>query len=348
MFAAMTVDTLSLPTVHNAYGLLTLQLAANRGIDRELLLEGIGISAALLHKPEGRITLRQWGRLIARTLKLTGQPGIGYEFGMRNNLTSHGIFGYGLLSRATVREAFEFGSRFHPLTTVACGMRHYADRGQAVLQLIECVPYGSVRQSVIEMSLVSWWHTLVQSFGGIQPQFEIWFEWPEPAYYAMYRDQLPPVRFGTGVNELRCPAALLDKPLTTSNPVTAPQILAQCERELSLLQPSGDCLTRVRAALLSKPGEYPGLDEVAERLCTSSRTLKRRLQQQGANFQQLLDEVRHREAVRLLENPTLSVEEIANRVGYSSSANFTRAFRKWVGNTPGAFRTEMRRQQRTQ
>jgi len=107
----------------------------------------------------------------------------------------------------------------------------------------------------------------------------------------------------------------------------------------------GDCLAQVRAVLLGKSGEYPSLEQVAGRLCTSSRTLKRRLQRQGASFQQLLDEVRHREAVRLLENPSLSVEEVASRIGYSSSANFTRAFRKWVGNTPGAFRVQLRTQQ---
>lgn len=340
----MTADALATPSVYNAYALLTLQLAESRGAAREQLLDGLGIAPDLLLQPEGRITLRQWGQLIARTLKLTRQPGISYEFGLRNNLTTHGIFGYGLLSRPTVREVFEFSARFHALTTVAFGMRYFIEGDEAVLEVTERIPYGTLRQSSMEMCLISWWHTLVQSFSPLQPPIEMWFEWNEPPYHASYRERLPPTRFGTGVNQLRCPVAFLDHRLSTANTVTAQLLTTQCERELSLLQSSGVSLARVRAALVSRPGEYPGLDEVAKRLCTSSRTLKRRLQQQGVSFQQLLDEVRQREAVRLLENPTLSVEEVANRIGYSSSANFTRAFRKWLGNTPGAYRVGQRAQ----
>ncbi|HSW14571.1 MAG TPA: AraC family transcriptional regulator ligand-binding domain-containing protein [Solimonas sp.] len=334
----MTSDALTNPTVHIAYAQLTIQLALARGVRRELLLEGLDIDPAELQRPGGRLTLRQWGRLIARALKLTRHPGIAYEFGLRNNLTTHGIFGYGLLSSATVRDAFEFSTRFAPLTTVAFGMRWFIEGDQAVLRLTERIPFGSVRQASIEMCLVSWWHTLMQSFEALQPQFEMRFEWPEPPHFRAFRDRLPPLRFAAGVNELRCPVALLDRRIGTANEMTARMVAGQCERELAQMAGSGNCLERVRAALVAEHGEYPGLEAVACRLCTSTRTLKRRLHALGYSFQQLLDEVRHREAMRLLANPALSVEDIAGMVGYSSSANFTRAFRKWQGATPGAFR----------
>lgn len=338
----MSLDALSNPTVHVAYAELTIQLAGAHGVGRELLLEGLEIDLADLQRSGGRMPLRQWGRLIARALKLTQHPGLGYEFGLRNNLTAHGIFGYGLLSSATVREAFEYSTRYAPLTTIAFGMRWFVDGDQAVLCLTERIAFGSVRQTSIEMCLVSWWHTLMQSFEALQPQFEMRFEWAEPPHYRAWRDRLPPVRFNAGANELRCPLALLERRIGTANETTARMVAAQCERELAQMSSSGLCLERVRAALEAKHGEYPALDTVARRLCTSTRTLKRRLHALGYSFQQLLDEVRHREALRLLANPALSVEDIASLVGYSSSANFTRAFRKWQGTSPGAYRTRPR------
>ena len=66
------------------------------------------------------------------------------------------------------------------------------------------------------------------------------------------------------------------------------------------------------------------LEQVAERLFMSSRTLKRRLQQTGLGFQQLLDEARKRDAIKLLQNTSLTIEQIALRLGYTDPANFTR------------------------
>ncbi|AXQ30642.1 AraC family transcriptional regulator [Solimonas sp. K1W22B-7] len=95
---------------------------------------------------------------------------------------------------------------------------------------------------------------------------------------------------------------------------------------------------RVRTALEAQQGDYPTLQQVAARLCVSARTLKRRLKQIGSSYRQLLDAVRLVHAMELLQRTGLSLEAIALRLGYSSSANFSRAFRRWTGMPPGHFR----------
>ena len=70
----------------------------------------------------------------------------------------------------------------------------------------------------------------------------------------------------------------------------------------------------------------------------SSRTLKRRLQQVGLGYQQLLDEARKRDAIKLIQNTHLTIEQIAQHLGYTDAANFTRAFKKWTGDTPSRYR----------
>lgn len=95
----------------------------------------------------------------------------------------------------------------------------------------------------------------------------------------------------------------------------------------------------ISRALESAEGNYPSLKHMASRLCLSPRTLKRRLRGQGLSFRDLLDGARYRVALRLMRDRALGLEDIATQLGYSSVANFARAFRRWTGQPPGLFRT---------
>lgn len=81
---------------------------------------------------------------------------------------------------------------------------------------------------------------------------------------------------------------------------------------------------------------------MAARLHMSASTLKRRLQNEGFSFNMLLDEARHRDAVHLLDNTALRIEDIGARLGFQNTANFTRAFKQWSGITPSAWRQQAR------
>ena len=84
-------------------------------------------------------------------------------------------------------------------------------------------------------------------------------------------------------------------------------------------------------------GHAPTLDEMAEALGTSGRTLRRRLQSEGQTFHGLLDEVRLAVAKRHIEARTLSLPELAFLLGFSEASAFHRAFRRWTGTTPQSY-----------
>jgi AraC-like DNA-binding protein len=273
-------------------------------------------------------------------LQLTGEPALGYEFGLRNHLTTHGFYGFGVMSQPTVGDAIEFALRFSVLRMPGWELRSFTDGTQAVLEARETVPYGILRQYALDMMLVSLFNSF-QPFMSAQGRVELWFDCPEPGYYARYRERLPPARFAMGANQIRFPAKHLGHPLVTANAVTARLVARECERELALLGHTENLLERVRATLVNEQGQYPKLETVAARLYMTGRTLKRRLHAHGIHYRQLLDEARRRDSLRLLEDPTLSLEEIAHRLGYSAPANFSRAFHKWTGATPGTFRENL-------
>ena len=71
----------------------------------------------------------------------------------------------------------------------------------------------------------------------------------------------------------------------------------------------------------------------------SPRTLKRRLAEENTTFSAIRDDVRRQRALLLLDDRRLSIGEVATRLGYTELPNFTRAFRKWTGVTPAAYRS---------
>jgi AraC-like DNA-binding protein len=85
--------------------------------------------------------------------------------------------------------------------------------------------------------------------------------------------------------------------------------------------------------------EMPTLNDIAARLYMSSQTLRRQLATVGINFQKLKNELRCDVAMDLLKFPELSIEEVSEKVGFSEQSTFYRAFKKWTGTTPGAYRT---------
>ena len=90
-------------------------------------------------------------------------------------------------------------------------------------------------------------------------------------------------------------------------------------------------------------GSYPSLTEVSSRLCLSTRTLKRRLRERRTSFRKIVASKRMTHAADLLAGSTLSLGLVAESTGYSSKANFARAFRRWSGLTPTAFRRRMQK-----
>ncbi len=97
---------------------------------------------------------------------------------------------------------------------------------------------------------------------------------------------------------------------------------------------------QVRQLIVARPGYFPDIDYVAEKLNMTSRTLRRRLAAEGSSYQQILGEVRYQLAREYLGTSTLPLEEIAVLLGYSAPGNFTHAFKRWHGTSPRQYRQE--------
>lgn len=114
--------------------------------------------------------------------------------------------------------------------------------------------------------------------------------------------------------------------------------------QLKLAQPGDSSLERALRARLRDALAQGRADasRMAELLGVSERTLQRRLADIGRSFSDVVEEFRREEAARLLAAPGLHLVDVASRLGYAEQTSFTRAFRRWTGVTPGAWRTGQR------
>ena len=98
----------------------------------------------------------------------------------------------------------------------------------------------------------------------------------------------------------------------------------------------------IKEACLNRMDDLPRAEQMAEQLHLSTRTLHRRLVDAGTSYQAIIDGIRERLAIEFLERTDLSVDEIAERSGFSDVSNFRKAFKKWTGQTPAYFRDRVR------
>lgn len=166
-------------------------------------------------------------------------------------------------------------------------------------------------------------------------------ELPHPApsdRSAARRTFAAPVRYGSEYASLGLPTAQLDRPSASADPGLMSILLEY--GALLLEQVPGDSAfhLRVRHQVATVFPEALSLDEAARGLGVSARTLRRKLARQGRTYKSVVDDVRHETTVRLLRDHGLSLEEVAERVGFTSAGTLARAFRRWAGVSPAQFR----------
>jgi AraC-like DNA-binding protein len=148
------------------------------------------------------------------------------------------------------------------------------------------------------------------------------------------------VRLGARIGTLSLPASDLELPFATFNP----SLLAVLDPALQAEQSMGsavcaDAVASVRHVLRRRLGDGEiSLRHVTDELGVSARTLQRQLSEAGTSFTELLQDTRRERALFYLRQSDLSLSEIAFLLGFDTPSSFFRAFGRWTGQTPGAFR----------
>lgn len=154
-----------------------------------------------------------------------------------------------------------------------------------------------------------------------------------------------PVRFGAEDNAMVVDAAALALPMPSADPAMFAFFDREASRRLSEqwaarpgVSEGRSTREQVRAVVeVALPEGVPSVEAIAARLELSPRTLQRRLHDEGSSLRKLVDALRHELALRHLAGG-VSIAEVSFLLGFSEPSAFHRAFRRWTGSTPRAWR----------
>ncbi len=321
-----------------------VQLVRRWNVTADEMLSPVGLSETAVQDPHGRLPVEMFGTLLERARSLTGEPGLGFYLGLQKRVSMYGYLGFAAMSAGSLGEALEIFVRFTPTLTTSISLRLHVEGGMASLFIEEHFDLGASRDIAL-INLTVGMREVGRALTGRNLDGDhVDIALAEPSYLHRFKHLVPNTRWNQPITRVVFDAALLDLPLAQADRVAVKLARDQCERALDALGYDGDFVERVRRSVSnaeSAPG-FRSLDDVAARLAVSPCTLKRRLAAQGLSFSSLVDRERREKALILLESPKLSLDQVATRLGYSTVTNFVRAFHRWTGGTPAAYRRERR------
>lgn len=317
---------------------LLVSYGKERGFRGSDLLVGTGLDESLLADRSTEITGEQELAVIGNLVAALGdEPGEGYALGLRYQAAAHGVFGFVLMSCATVREGIEAGTRFFDLTFAFSRAALRYDDAEVAFCLDDGAVPADVRGFLFERDvsgILAHW----AAFWGAPSEVrrvevtECLFDRVAP----VLRRHGWPVVPTRGAHAVVVDAAAVDRPMATSSPETAAVLLRECADLLEHRRSRSGLGSEVRDMLLATAGAGLTQEEVARRMGMSVRTLRRRLEGEGTSYRAVVAETYGGVAEELL-GAGLPVERVAQRLGYSDASSFTVAFKRWTGRTPGRF-----------
>jgi AraC-like DNA-binding protein len=310
-------------------------LIRSLGADPAPIIAGAGLAPGALDDPANRIPYECFARLLSEAAAHTGCPHFGLLAGGAWHLPDLGITGELIRHSPTVGQGlaeFIVHNYLNSAGGVAFLVRRegFVDFGYAIH-----IHVAASTAAIYDGVMAAGANILRDLRGREWSPSEVLLPRAKPADTAPYRRYFQaPVRFGSEYAALRFPEDVLEEAVEGADPAQLRRARVQVDavRKETLVHMASRAL---RTLLLH--GKSSG-DDVAQALALHRRTLNRRLSAEGTTFQQVLDRVRFAVAKQLLGDSKLAIREIAAVLGYSDYVSFTRAFRRWSGTTPGAWR----------
>lgn len=308
------------------------------GFDPRALFAEAGFDAELLRDPESTIPFGQAGALLAHCIERSGRPDLVLLVAQRCDASTLGIVGL------LLRHSPDVGSAWR----TAIERLHLHDRG-AVITLQVSGAFAMLDYNIYQRDIPGSGQIYLLAMGIGQrimqglcgPKWhatEVHLPLRRPRSEAAFRRFFgAPLRFNAERAALVFPADLLGQRIPGADPAVRKAVAALA----AALESEGarDIGTSVRRALRSMLVSGRASEAgVAAAFAMHRRTLNRRLRGEGTTFRRLLEETRFDVARQLLSDTDAAVDEIASGLGYSGATAFGRAFKRWSGQAPQAWR----------
>jgi len=324
----------------SAMAVILLDVARAHGVGDDVCLEGTGLDRATLERPQTEIEDEQeltLVRNIVRALGPSASPGL--EAGVRVHATTYGVLGLGLISSDDVRGALDLASRHRELCFTLADLDIELGRWATVTRFDDRRLPPDAQRFLFERDVTIFTRFFAESVGADVRPARITSRLPAPRAEIVDRygeafGTRP--EFGQEANLIVYAARELARPMPQANRQTAALAERLCQ-DAATRRCAVSCVSsEVRELLRLADGRRVSQEAVAARLAMSTRCLRQQLSAEGISFRQLAQEVQLERAQAML-GAGATVQETTWRLGYSDAAAFSRAFKQWTGQRPGAY-----------
>jgi AraC-like DNA-binding protein len=301
------------------------------GHDVPSLLAAAGLRASDLADPDGRLPCAAMGALFAAACAARPGEALSLRLAQETPLGAYPLLDYLIVTSSTVGEGMRRYARHAKLTGAPLVITLHEDERPIRVEI--AMPVGDSDYAV----LLALCH-----LGREAPGFRadhVSFEGPRADASAYQAALGCPVRAGGSWSGFAVSRAVWSLPFRRRDPALQGVLERHAAEVLARIPAGGDVVDDLRRVLARRvSGGDTRLASVARELGLSTRTLQRRLAEASVAFQDVLDQCRLAAAERHLQDASLSIAEIAWLVGYSEPSAFDRAFKRWRGVSPLAYR----------
>ena len=322
-----------------------LEIALRSRVNIQSLFEHAGIDAETVGRADRFITLAQLDTLLSHAFSEAEDPFFGLLVGRENHYRNMDLLGNLMATADNLGEALRLLLAYKDLLVPYLSFELDVDGEVVTLASTSDHSLGFTRtrthNEVVVATMVSIGRSLV---GGDLALREVHLCHAAPEDTGPYQAFFEvPIRYAQPKNAVQMDMAVLSAPLPTAYPKYHERLLRMADQQLGRLRRACGVSGQVTALIEQRLGQNDsGIDDIAGALNMTARTLQRRLRQEGVRFAALRDQVRHQHACRVLQSEGCDIEQLALSLGFSDTANFYHAFRRWEGCAPGEFRRQAR------
>lgn len=328
-------------TVGAGYAKALFDFAVSRGVRASTLTSRIGVNGEQLKDPDGRIAFAHYVALLRCAKELSGDPAFALHFGAATRVAELSIVGLIGATSDTLAEAFVQTNRYARLALDVAGPsdRMRLIRSGSDAWIVIDFPKSVLHPEVLESAFARMVSTGADT-GPNRFVKAVHFTFPPPLYREVYeRIFQVDVVFDSDRNAILTDAAWMVQP----GPMKSKYVFGiLCERGDQLikeLEQAGTFRSKIEELVLPQLHKgAPTMSSAAASLGISRSTLFRRLRNEDLTFGGLVDDLRRRVALEYLAGDRVTVSETAYLTGFSETAAFSRAFRRWTGLSPGRFK----------
>ncbi len=334
-------------TVASYFARAHLDNAVRLGAQESSILNKAGLTRGLLQQMRSRVSAKQLATIVRATWQASGDE----LMGLTTQKIKLGVFpllANQLIHYKTLGEALEHTVTFYNLISdqLLYAMEQKGDQVYFSIMpkqalTLEKAPRGLPPKSLLIEYLLLVWHRFPSWLvGQVIHLNKVTMQYSMPSHHQEYRLMFNcPCEYQSQSNTLVFDAEFLKLPII-QNPLELENYLSDIPLQWFRKQIFHDtCSAQVMRILEeSAPPMDTSLENIAQLMHMTSRTLRRKLTAEGSGFQQLKDNARRDRAISFFEDQSLSISEIGRRLGYTEPATFTRAFKQWTGVSPSAYR----------